>query len=345
MKEANKTVNYHLDKSVILFFVIAIMISASLFAYKFVNYQPCEVVEFEYETRELRAGEIIRFKDKTRNVQQRRWDFGDSSKTDVRLAPYHTYDKPGNYTVKLMINGRCEGFEVLKVKEKVFILDSTKIANFDLPEKIKIGEKLKVIDKTIGATSWEWRFGETAKVNSTEKNPEYVYQTEGTKTVTLIVNGDPRYGTKRKITVLPNKKKNTEKFKSNKKPKNEGTSKIPYKPNDPIILDFPLEPETDPEPDEPEIEEVKAPYLGKKQFLDKIMMVSKKKAQVADFRDYLCDKINLPIKVNGKKKIPFNEFCGKIRGKGIKISELKIDYHDNNCIKNIEIKYHKTSIF
>ncbi len=329
MATSKNTTNYHLDKSIVLFFIITILVTATVFAYKYINYTPCDVVDFEYNARDLRVGEIIRFKDNTQGVIQREWDFGDSTTADTGVSPYHTYDKPGLYIVKLKVNGRCESIEELTIKEKVFILDSSKLAKFEVPKKIKVGEVLRIKDNTLNATSWEWRFGETAKVNSTKKNPEYIYDTPGLKTITLIVNGDSRYGTKKKITVLPKEKPKDEPIRKITAPI-EGTSKIKYAP-DQGVKDAPTE-------------EFKAPFIGKKEFEAKLLLVSKKKATAKNFKEYLCNNLDLSIIVN-KKRTTFLEFCEKIRGKGIKIKELQLNHEKNNCIKNIVIDYKKTSIF
>ncbi|MDH7446797.1 PKD domain-containing protein [Aquimarina sp. 2201CG14-23] len=329
MKTSKNETNYHLDKSVVLFFIITILVTATVFAYKYINYTPCEIVNFDVNARNLRVGEIIRFKDNTQGVIEREWDFGDSSKVDTRVSPYHTYEKPGQYIVKLKVNGRCESIETLTIKEKVFILDSTKLAKFDLPKTITVGEVLRVKDKTLNAMTWEWRFGETAKVNSTKKNPEYIYDTSGLKTVTLVVNGDPQYGTKKKINVLPKEKPKEKPIRDISRPK-ESTTAIKYAPTD-DVKDAPKE-------------EFKAPYIGEKQFESKLILVSKKKATAKNFNDFLCGNLNLSIIVN-KKRTTFIEFCEKIKGKGIKIKELQLNHEKNNCIKNIVIKYSKTSLF
>ncbi|KAA1245330.1 PKD domain-containing protein [Aquimarina sp. RZ0] len=332
MKKSNNTANYHLDKSVVLFFIITILVTASVFAFKFINYTPCEIVDFEFnDKKDYRVGEIVRFKDNTKGVTQRAWDFGDSSKIDTRISPYHTYEKPGLYIVKLKVNGRCESQEEITINEKIFILDSTKLANFDIPRVINVGKTLKIEDKTLGATSWEWRFGETASINSTEKNPEYVYKTPGLKTVILVVNGDIRYATKKKITVLPEEKPKD-------KPRPIVKPKDP-KPRNPGIIPV------DPIGIEPvkEEEEFKAPFISKKSFEDKLVLVADKKATAESFSEYLCGNLDLTIIAN-KKKTTFMKLCERIRRKGMKLKELEISREENNCINNIVIRYKNTRL-
>jgi hypothetical protein len=330
MKTSDTLPNTYIDRSVILFFIITIFITATVFAYRYINYIPCEIVEFDINAKNYRAGEIIRFKDNTKGASKREWDFGDSTKTRSGLSPFHTYEKPGKYNIKLKINGQCEGIKTITIKEKVFILDSTKLANFKAPASIKVGEVLKLKDNTKDARKWEWRFGETAKVNSTKKNPQYIYESPGLKTITLVVNDDNRYTTRKKIKVLPNNKKTSAPKKRIIRSK-QSSSNIKYAPIDVIK-------------DAPKIE-FKAPDIRNSEFATKILAVANRKASARDFSAYLCDNLQLPMSVKGKTTT-FIEFCEKIKGKSIKIKELELFKNKkNNCIEYITIKYSKTGIF
>ncbi len=324
--------NIHIDKSIVLFFVITMLVTATVFAFKLINYTPCEIVSFETNSKNYRAGTIIRFKDNTAGAIKRQWDFGDSSKEGTGVAPFHTFEKPGEYTVRLLVNGRCTGEKNIVIKEKAFVLDSTRIANFDLPLSIKVGDTLRLKDKTKGAKRWEWRFGETAEVNSTKRNPTYIFESTGLKTVTLVVNGDPRYGIKKKIEVLPSVK---EKKKTPKRPRVqsiEATSVIKYAPSDVIINDRPKE-------------EFKAPHIKDSDFKAKLMEVTKKKASAKDFSEYLCDNLQLPMTVRNKK-MTFIDFCNKIRGRSLVIKEIEIFRNKkNNCIEYITVQYTRTGLF
>lgn len=334
MEESNNTANYHLDKNLVLFFVFTMLITASIFAYKFINYAPCEIEAFNFNKGNLRVGEIIRFKDNTKGVVNRTWDFGDESKIGKTSNPFHTYAKPGEYIVKLEVNGSCKWEEKLTIKEKAFILDSSRIARFELPVKIEVGEIIKVIDNTKNATSWEWRFGESGRVDAIVKDPEYVYESPGEKTVLLIPNGDPRYGFRKRITVF--EKEVVAIVPPRNRPPTYQPPVIPIKPDvDPIVV-IP--------PPPPPPTRKNAPDISDGKFKTMISLVSAKKATADNFKAYLCNDIDLLIHVNSKETT-FKKFCEKIRGKGIKVKELNIEKGDYNCITNIEIKYSNLSIF
>ncbi|GAA3515736.1 hypothetical protein GCM10022393_32130 [Aquimarina addita] len=339
MEESNNTANYHLDKNLILLFVFTILVTASIFAYKFINYAPCEIEAFNFSKGNLRVGEIIRFKDNTKGVIKREWDFGDGSRPGKISNPFHTYTKSGEYIVKLQVNGSCKWEEKLTIKEKAFVLDSSRIAKFDIPDKIEVGEKIQLFDKTKEATSWEWRFGESGRVDATQKNPEYVYESPGEKTILLIVNNDPRYGFKKRVNVFEKEIEIVAPPRGNPPVRRTDPPVIPDRPDiDPISIDPPV-----PLPPPPPTRK-NAPNIGEEKFKTLLALVSAKKATADNFKEYLCNDVNLPIQVNNKDTT-FKEFCKKIRGKGIKIKELNIKKGDYNCITSIEIKYSNLSIF
>ncbi|WP_062061874.1 PKD domain-containing protein [Aquimarina longa] len=331
METSDNLKNSHIDKSIMLFFIITFLVTATVFAFKYANYTPCNIIDFDITAKNYRAGEIIRFKDHTKGATKREWDFGDSTETRVGATPFHTYEKAGKYDVKLTINGKCENITTLTIKEKAFILDSTKLAKFKIPNSIKVGQVLKLKDETKGAVKWEWRFGETAEVNSDKKNPNYIYESAGLKTITLVVNGDPRYGTKKKIKVLPSVKKDT-KPKRRIRKRQDASSLIKYAPTTVKLNNAPKT-------------EFRAPNIKNNDFKLKLILVSNKKASAKDFSEYLCDNLQMPMTARGKKT-NFIDFCDKIRGKNIKIKELEIFRNKKtNCIEYITVQYSKSGLF
>ncbi|WP_103865880.1 PKD domain-containing protein [Aquimarina sp. I32.4] len=329
MKTSDTSQNTFIDKSIIMFFIVTIFITATVFAFKYANYTPCEIIDFDINAKNYRVGEIIRFKDNTDGAFKREWNFGDSSKVRSGLSPFHTYEKAGKYNIALKVNGNCERIKTIVIKEKVFILDSTKLAKFKIPSSIKVGEPLRIKDQTKDAYRWEWRFGETAEVNSTKKNPRYTYESPGLKTITLVVNDDTRYATRKKINVLPNKKKTTSPIRRRRIPRPTITTRPPIKVA----------------PDEEDPKEFRAPNIKDSDFAIKIMAVADKKASAKDFGPYLCNNLQLPINARGKRTT-FIDFCNKIKGKNIKIKELEIFRNkNNNCIEYITIQYSRTGLF
>ncbi len=337
-----KSSSNHIDKNVILILLGTIIVAATTVVIKIFNSDPCEIVDFGVEANQYRVGEIIRFKDFSDNVTERQWSFGDSTELRYTENPFHTYANPGTYKVELVVNGKCTLEQEIVINKKVSIIDSTKIAQFKIPNTIKVGDLLQAKDLTLKATSWEWRFGETSEVNSTFQNPTYSYLTEGLKTVTLIVNGDPRYSSQKKITVLPKTGKTTkmskrEERRTLRQEKRDRESIIKY---DPTINNAPpASVKQEPKEVKPEIKQI-----SRTAFAKKVIKVSKKEATANDFKPYLCDNLQVTTMAKGKKTT-FLEFCEDIKGKKIKIKSLELFKNEKNkCIEYISIDYSK-SIF
>lgn len=330
----SNTMSTHIDKMVLRLFLVAFLVSASVLAYRATNYSPCKEVKIEVKTKDLVEGKLITFTDNTDNATSWEWNFGDSSKVVINKEALHVYNKPGKYNVSLMVNGICKETKEIIVKEKPFVIDSTKLAVFNLPRTIKVGKKLVVVDKTLNATTWEWRFGETAGANSTKKVAKYVYETPGLKTVSLVVNGDIKHATSKKIEVLPLKKQSRQ-INTISAVKRTVGDQIKDAPS---IL--PLGKKDQKEKDALNDAPKTVPFISESQFKNKLILVSRKKVSANTFKKYLCGDLNKSIIVNGAKTT-FLEFCELIKIKKVKIKEVKLYRDDNNCITNITIKRSK----
>ncbi len=326
----------HLDKTVIRFFLAVFFISASVFAYRYTKYEPCKEVVFSVKAKEFRQEALIRFIDDTENANSWEWDFGDSTSVGTNREALHNYKNPGEYNVRLLINGICEKNELITIKEKLFVLDSTKLAKFELPDTINVGEVLKVTDETNNASTWEWRFGETNKANSTEKRAEYTYTEAGLKTVSLVVNGDLKHSTAKKINVLAIEKAE-DVINPISKPKRPLGYAIKDKPktlgsgikDNPSGRDKPIA----------------APFINEDQFKNKLLFVAAKKLKATSFSKYFCGNLKKQILVNGEETT-FLKFCESIKGRRLKIKDLEIHRNPgSNCITELTVKHNKFSLF
>lgn len=333
---SDKNMTKHLDKTVLYLFIAVFLISAVTFAFRYSKYAPCEEVLFSIDAKEFRAGEMIKFKDITSGAEEWRWEFGDSTVNSYQKEPLHVFSKEGEYKVRLVVNNICERIETVLIKEKLILLDSTKFPVFTLPETIRVGQTLKVKDETDNASTWEWRFGETAKIDADTKRADYVFEEPGLKTVSLVVNGDLTYISKKQINVMPipGEKQDITQIDV---PKREKGWNIKNAPKDAIIKDKPS--------DGGQLKPTVVPYINERDFEIKLKLISNEKTTPQAFSEYFCGDINKPVVVNGKNTT-FLVFCEKIRGKGIKIKKLNL-FRDkgSNCIKTIIVDYKKTGLF
>lgn len=333
---ANKNFSNHLDRSVVLMFLGFFLVSAGTVTYQFINQIPCSEVLFSMNAKEYRAGEMIKFQDDSPNAEEWEWVFGDSTEVSTVKNPLHIFDKEGEYKVKLKINKICERIETVVIKEKLIVLDSTKFPVFELPNKIRVGQVLSVKDETDNASTWEWRFGETSRIDADTKRAEYVFKEAGLKTVSLVVNGDVTYIKKKKIEVTPRPEDKTE-IVAIEQPKREKNWNIKDAPE---ISDAPKSASTG-----SNLKPNSVPYISEKEFSRKILLVSNEKLNAKAFTEFFCGDINKNIVVNGKNTT-FLVFCEKIEGKKIKLKELNL-FRDkgSNCIKNVTVEYKKSGWF
>jgi len=188
MSQKNIT-HYHMDKSVKYLFLLAFLSSATVLGYHYKNKSSCNDVTFKTEAEKFTVGEPIVFNDQTLDAEKWQWAFGDDN-TSFQKSPAHYYEKPGTYEVELIVNGNCVGLQTVEIKEAEKIVDSTKFPIFSIPKQIRVGEKVIARDKTENASAWEWRFGETPRVDNKNRTASYVYKEPGLYTVKLVVNND-----------------------------------------------------------------------------------------------------------------------------------------------------------
>lgn len=327
MEKPNTPYNYHLDKTVLLFFGITFLVFGSLFAYKITTKEDCGIVQFKTDAKSYKVGELIRFTDYTEGAEKWNWDFNDSTAVRTERNPYHTFSKPGKYDVRLTVNKDCEITKMITIEEKEFILDSTKLPIFEIPSQIMVGQTLKVKNNTDRAKTWEWRFGETASVNSYEKDAEYTYKESGLKTISLVINGDLQYMSKKKIKVLPEPKK-----------KDEDIGFV--RSVEVLDSDIKISPDIGVKVEEEKKIE-KAPNITPAQFGEKLVKIANKKETAQIFAPFMCDKLNTQVIIN-KKSENFLVFCQKIRGKTITVNDVQIMRDkETNCITNVIIDISK----
>ncbi len=314
----------YLDNMVRYFFAAIIAISGIIVGFKVADTMNCEYVEIDISAMEYRVGELIEFTDLTEKAESWSWSFGDSTDTVDKRKAYHIYDKPGNYEIRLMVNGQCERLEELIIKERKFVLDPSKIPYFELPESIAVGTPLRVKDTT-KSYSWEWRFGDTSKANALTRRAEYTYKEPGIRTVSLITNGDIRHMASKKIMVYlkenPPPKPNRRRRRNASQAVSIDT--IPIIPEDWI---------------ESQLKKDMGPYISEGDFKTQLEKVIREDASPKYFTEYFCGEINKNCIVDGES-MPFLELCTYLKKrKRRKITKLELFREEgSNCIKYVQL--------
>ena len=125
----------------------------------------------------------VNFKIDTTHIKSVLWSFGDSSTSTVTF-PNHQYLTPGMYSVSAIITTR-EGCTYTFENKNYIHAGAVMKSNFTLnPQTGCAPLKVKFTNLSVNSNKWLWDFGDGVK--STQKNPTYTYQNNGTYDVKLI---------------------------------------------------------------------------------------------------------------------------------------------------------------
>ena len=321
---------YLFDKKILSFFIIVIIISSGTLVYKYYTTKKCPEIVFSISNTSAEVGELIEFNNRTIGTESVKWDFGDNSVQVNEASPTHTYLKPGEYALKLEINGSCQEMRKIIVRPKRIPLNDDLVAKFECVDNITLGKPMRFACISKNCKSWEWRFGETGKIDSHEKNPVYIYKTPGPKTVSLVINGKDMYIAKRVVYVIaPELPKNINKP-ALPKPKGKTAAVIPDKPEDYSSYDN-MKAVTQKEPEKPKV-------MSNDELKAAIVNYSKGKIKITQFAPSFCERVeSSTIEANGKL-MNFKEFLDKIYSQDFTIKELRT-IRDNGCINQVILKY------
>jgi PKD repeat protein len=142
------------------------------------------VPDFSADNTNVCLGQTINFTDLSSPLTaSRTWDFGDGQ-TATTAMPSHTYTSTGTYTVSLLNANGCVNKKVKNNYIKVFPLP---VAAFNVSDSVSctIPFAVNFTDKSIGAVSWNWDFGDG--ITSTLQNPPHSYTAIGNYNVSLTI--------------------------------------------------------------------------------------------------------------------------------------------------------------
>lgn len=340
-----KRINFlpNIDPRIYVSFGIILFLSLIFLLYQSFRHVDCENANYYIHADEYIVNRVVEFNDNTNGATSWRWDFGDGTTVDTRQRTLHSYKKPGEYIVKLTINGNCiheKHVTITSISDQVGYLPIIMA-----PDVATVGEAVAFNAEKEGGESWEWSFGETASTDALGKSPVYRFKTVGDKKITLIVNGDVEHTAVKTIYVAPKTIKAKQKIdiKSYEFEKPHSAFSLPQgdAQKDPLVdmLQYiPVSPKTKTKKDSI-LAEKKAPEISNEQFQLLLNQVAAQVKTKDDFKDYVCDKYDIPVVINDDKLIPFDQFCQSIAGKKIKITALRLNKNQKNCIQNINIQY------
>ncbi len=343
MKKTKINLFSNIDPKVYTSLGILFIISLIVLSYQYTRHVDCENAKFIIHSDEFMTNRVVEYYDNTEGAKSWEWDFGDSTAVDTRQRTLHKYKKPGDYIVKLKINGNC-------THEKLITINSISqqigyLPTIISPNVVTVGETISFDAAKEDGESWEWSFGETTTTDALEKNPSYKFKSVGEKKITLIVNGDVEHTAVKTIYVAPKTiraKQNLDiKSYEFEKPHIAFSLPIGTAQKDPLVdmLQYiPVSPKSKVKNDSVQSEK-KAPEISNEQMQLLLNQVAAQLKTKDDFKDFVCGKYDIPVVANDKKLIPFDQFCQMIAGKKIKITALRMNKDQKNCIQNLNIQY------
>jgi PKD repeat protein len=178
-----------------------------LMAFRFKNDTPCERVQFGFTTSNNNNvaydNERIYFSSQIKfNASSWEWDFGDKT-GDKTSGPdvTHEYKTPGEYTVKLTINGKCSEVRNISITKREKRNNKLYLRPVWPPDQLQAGKEYYFGDSTLGAGNWTWYF-ENGEVKRTKQNIVYQFLEPGEQKVTLVVNGEAGNGQVEKTFIV-----------------------------------------------------------------------------------------------------------------------------------------------
>jgi len=125
----------------------------------------------------------------TGSVTTRAWTFGDGG-TSSEPNPSYIYTRSGSFTAMLVVsNGSSQSSYSRSIT--VTSTPTPLVASFDYsPAAPTTSDSMNFVDRTSGAISWSWNFGDGT--TSTAQNPTKRYDSPGSRTVTLTAGDGTR---------------------------------------------------------------------------------------------------------------------------------------------------------
>jgi hypothetical protein len=158
------------------------------------------VADFAADSRNICASQTVNFADSSTGatITEWLWNFGDGT-SSIQQNPMHQYRDTGYFPVSLIAsNYGCND----TVEKRRYIYVKPPVAIFDTAFLCSTPFEREFIDKSIGAKSWEWDFGDGSP-KSTNQKVSHTYGAPGSYPVSLnVTNGACRDTFKTDVVII-----------------------------------------------------------------------------------------------------------------------------------------------
>lgn len=143
----------------------------------------------------------VQFTDRSKgDITSWAWHFGDGGMSEEQ-SPSYTYQDIGVYEVSLTVTGQSGVIATEAKTAYIQVLEAPPVADFFVHDETFVGHTETFTDQSTGEiTSWTWNFGD--RTISEAQNTSHTYNTAGTYSVTLTVEGPGGSDTKQQIITV-----------------------------------------------------------------------------------------------------------------------------------------------
>lgn len=122
------------------------------------------------------------------------WDFGDSSRS-TDAAPSHAFYSAGSFTVSLTLNNDAS-------KKATTVITIAPSYSFSFSGTPAAGHTVTFASNAAAGNTFAWSFGDGAM--STDATPAHVFSSNGSYTVSLVLNHDSSHVLTKTVTIFAN---------------------------------------------------------------------------------------------------------------------------------------------
>lgn len=183
--------------SIIIYAVLGISVLAIIMLFR--SFKSDVSIDAHLSDYSIAAGEPIIYTDSTKRANSWHWEFGNGDESRDRRGRY-TFNNPGQYRVRLTVNGKNEKLFTVSVIDSQLDKNS-RIAQIEAPSFAMQGEN--IVFRGIGTDKqWRWEFGESGMVDVREKEPIYAYSKPGIYNIKLTTE-NTQYPVYHTIEIAP----------------------------------------------------------------------------------------------------------------------------------------------
>ncbi|MFM7105277.1 MAG: PKD domain-containing protein [Flavobacteriales bacterium] len=291
------------------------------------------VVSFKVSPDSIYPGTQVTFTDLTEGATSWDWDFGDGRNESVlERIVYHTYEWPGDYMVKLKINGNyIDSMKVTVIDNSIKPVEEEAEVIIEGPNVVTVGEEVTFTDKTPGATTAEWQFGETGVIDRNGLSVTYIFNLPNNQAEVRLTNDATK-----KIGIYPivvKRKSNsggvviqTDNTSASKTPEPKSIPPPPKADNKPATSSKPVM----------NTKQVMIDFEGTlNQYRGKSVNYFNDLKRLAD--NYCCGDMKVAVEINKSEKTDLSALMGSGRFENNKVIVNKVNVDAEGCVTKIEL--------